>query len=260
MKSIIRTSRAPLLLFVLPAFSAFCQSQQTTPAIPRSCIPSAQNLHAHADWNKECEDRVAAIKGKPCDIIFIGDSITQNFVETPKNGWNLVGREVWDRHYGNRNALDFGVGADRTENVLWRLDHMDVKDLRPKVAVVLIGTNNTDDTPVDIAAGVHAVIDKTQQIFPGVKVIVISILPNRRATQKMADANTIISTIGDNRSIFYFDLASKMTAAGDNWKGVGFDHLHLTQQGYETWASEMEPLLSSLLPFSLRGASTPSAL
>jgi lysophospholipase L1-like esterase len=260
MKCFIQRSRVLLLLLALPAFSAFCQSQQTAPAIPRSCIPSAQNFYAHAAWNKECEDRVAAIKGKPCDIIFIGDSITQNFVETPKNGWNLVGREVWDRHYGNRNALDFGVGADRTENVLWRLDHMEVKELRPKVAVVLIGTNNTDDTPMNIAAGVHAVIDKTQQIFPGVKVIVISILPNRRATQKMADANTIISTFGDNRSLFYFDLASKMTPVGDNWKGVGFDHLHLTQQGYETWASEMEPLLSSLLPFSLRGASTPSAL
>jgi N-acetylglucosamine-6-sulfatase len=63
----------------------------------------------------------------------------------------------------------------------------------------------------------------------------------------MAAANEIISTFGDNRSIFYFDLASKMTPEGDGWKGVGRDHLHLTPEGYELWAAAMEPLLSKLL-------------
>ena len=48
-------------------------------------------------------------------------------------------------------------------------------------------------------------------------------------------------------SVFYFDLASLMTPVGDNWKGIGADHLHLTPEGYELWASSMEPLLSRLL-------------
>ena len=67
------------------------------------------------------------MQGKPVDIIFIGDSITQNWVEMPSNGWNEVGGTVWPKWYGQRRALDFGVGADKTQDALWRLDTMDIK-------------------------------------------------------------------------------------------------------------------------------------
>jgi lysophospholipase L1-like esterase len=217
-------------------------------AQPQTTIPSDGNSTAHADWYGQCEGRVATMKGKPCDVIFIGDSITQNFQDEPPSGWDLVGGPVWKKHYGKINALDFGVGADGTEHVLWRLDHMDIKDFTPKVAVILIGTNDTQFPAEDIAAGVKAVIAKTQATFHGVKIILLSILPTSRNTQKVIDANKIIETFGDNQTVFYFDLGSKMTPIGDNWKGVGHDHLHLSPIGYELWASEMEPLLAQLLP------------
>ena len=220
---------------------------QVIPHTLNSVTPSDANYKAHYDWNKECEDRVAAMKGKPCDIIFIGDSITQNFVEPWTPGWPLVGKAVWDKHYANRNALDFGVGADATEHVLWRLDHMDIKSFRPKVAVILIGTNNNQDSASDIAAGVKAVINKTAATFPGVKIILMSILPTTRQGQKMAEANKITRNFADDRSVYYFDLASKMTPVGDSWRGIGGDHLHVTPEGYELWASSMEPLLTQLL-------------
>jgi lysophospholipase L1-like esterase len=233
-----------LSLVVLVATAGATEPAANT--APTTTIPSDDNSKRFPAWNQECLDRVAAFKGRRCDIIFIGDSITRNWVIEP-NGWPLVGGPVWAKHYANRYALDFGVGADRTENVLWRLDHMDIQHLRPKVAVVLIGTNNYNDSPADIAAGVKAVLARTKEIFPGVKIILISILPNARATQKMADTNKIIQTFGDNQSVFYFDLAARMTPVGDNWKGVGFDHLHLTPEGYELWADAMEPLLTKLL-------------
>jgi len=214
---------------------------------PLTTVPSDSNYKSHYAFNKSCEDLVAAMKGKPCDIIFIGDSITQNFTGRPTPGWGSVGGAVWDKYYANRNALNFGVGADATQNVLWRLDHMDIKEFKPKVAVVLIGTNNTRNSPEDIAAGVKAVVGKTRQTFAGVKIILISILPNARATETMAAANRLIQPLGDNQTIFYFDLASKMTPVGDSWKGLGPDRLHLTPEGYELWASEMEPLLTKLI-------------
>jgi len=210
-------------------------------------IASDDNYRSHARFNQQCEAQVAAMKGKPVDVIFIGDSITQNFINAPTERWPMAGKAVWDEHYAGRNVLNFGVGADRTENVLWRLDHMDIREFRPKVAVLMIGTNNTRDSPEAIAAGVKAVIKKTQEIFPGVKIILVSILPNARAAQKMADANRIIRNFGDDRSVFYFDLAARMTPEGDSWKGLGRDHLHLMPEGYELWATSMEPLLSALL-------------
>ena len=94
---------------------------------PSTTTPSDSNYKAHPDWNQSCEKEVAAMQGKPCDVIFIGDSITQNFIARPSRNWTSVGKDVWDKHYAGRNALDFGVGADATQNVLWRMDHMDIK-------------------------------------------------------------------------------------------------------------------------------------
>jgi lysophospholipase L1-like esterase len=214
---------------------------------PLTTIPSDSNYKSHYASNKACEDQVATMKGKPCDIIFIGDSITQNFLGRPTPGWGSVGGTVWDKYYANRRVLNFGVGADATQHTLWRFDHMDIKEFKPKVAVILIGTNNNRNSPEDIAAGVKAVVEKTEQTFSGVKIILVSILPNARAPEKMAAANKLIQPLGDDQTVFYLDLAAKMTPVGDSWKGLGPDRLHLLPEGYELWASEMEPLLTKLL-------------
>jgi lysophospholipase L1-like esterase len=218
----------------LPATKAVLPPPEST------VIPRASNYTGrHAHDNHACEALVAAMKGKPCDIIFIGDSITQ--------GWVQRGQDVWAKHYAARNALDFGVGADATQHVLWRLEHMDVASFRPKVAVVMIGTNNTRNAPADIAAGVKAVLAKTQSTFPGVKVILMSILPNARANAKMSVVNAITRSFADDRTVFYLDLAAKMTPEGESWKGLGPDKLHLTVDGYEMWAAELDPMLAKLL-------------
>jgi lysophospholipase L1-like esterase len=111
----------------------------------------------------------------------------------------------------------------------------------------MIGTNNFNDTPEDIAAGVRAVAAATQKKFPGIKVILMSILPNARATGKMKAANTLISPLADQKTVFYIDLASKFTPEGDNWKGLSRDKLHLSPEGYEAWAAEIHALLPTIL-------------
>jgi lysophospholipase L1-like esterase len=234
-----------------------------TAPIPTT-VPSPSNYLAHPPGNIKCMERVGAMMGKPCDILFIGDSITENFAESPDGSWDvadgvtiplvpgqhgfdLTGRQVWEKHYAGRNALNFGVSADGTENILWRMDSMNIGGFRPKVVVIMAGTNDIHFEPDEIAAGVKAVVDKTRGMFPEAKIILISILPNARATQKMADANQIIRTFADNQTVFYFDLASMMTPEGDSWRGIGHDRLHVTPEGYEMWASGMEPLLTKLL-------------
>jgi len=196
-----------------------------------------------------CKSAVAAMKGKPCDIIFIGDSITQN--------WKDKGKTVWDKFYASRNALNFGVGGDNTQNVLWRLDNLDVKDLKPKVAVILIGTNNRSGAQ-GVADGVKAVVTKTRTIYPGAKVILVSIMPRGLTgkSERMAEIDAIIKTYADNKNVYYVDLFSLMppvvttTADGKqdhNFKGLSSDHLHPDVTGYQIWADAMEPLLAKLL-------------
>ena len=197
----------------------------------------------------DCTARLAAMSDKPCDIIFIGDSITA--------AWLGEGKTVWEKSYAPRHALDFGIGGDKTQNVLWRLNNMDLQNLKPKVAVVLIGTNNTMNTPHEIANGVKAVLANTQEAFPGVKIILVSIMPNARAEDKMMQADSLIKSYADDSTVYYLDLVPLMpevtTASPDagttdtNWKGLGPDRLHPDTSGYQIWADAMEPLLTKLL-------------
>jgi lysophospholipase L1-like esterase len=248
------------LAFVLP-FAAFAQTPATpTPvpaaesvsSAPRTTIPSDSNERARPKNYQDCRDRVAAANAanadpaKHIDLMFVGDSITEAWSSGPWGGY-VHGAPVWEKVYAPRNALNFGVGADRTQHVLYRLDTMDVKGLTPKVIVLMIGTNNNIDTAPDIAAGVHAVLAKLEGMYPAAKIILVSILPNARATQLMADANVLIKPLADEKTVFYFDLAALLPPVGDSWTGLAPDKLHPMEAGYQIWADGMEPLLGRLL-------------
>jgi lysophospholipase L1-like esterase len=155
-----------------------------------------------------CTAQVAEFNDHDADIIFVGDSITQN--------WRAAGKEVWDKEFAPRNALDFGVSSDQTQNVLWRLDNYP--------------------------------IGRLQMLFPGVKIILNSIMPNARANDLMMKANIYLQTYADDKTIFYLDLVPLMTPVGDNYKGLGPDRLHPDAAGYRLWADAILPLLNKLLP------------
>jgi lysophospholipase L1-like esterase len=229
-----------------PNATAPVAQQAAVSTAPRTTIPSDSNERSRPQNYQQCRDRVAAAKGHPVDILFVGDSITEAWTGPAWGGYKH-GAAVWDKYYASRNALNFGVGADRTQHLLYRLDTMDVKDLTPKVIVLMIGTNNNIDPAADIAAGVRAVLTKLETMYPAAKIILVSILPNARATQLMADANALIRPFADDHTVFYFDLAAKMPPVGDSWLGLGPDKLHPDESGYQIWADAMEPLLTRLL-------------
>jgi lysophospholipase L1-like esterase len=91
------------------------------------------------------------------------------------------------------------------------------------------------------------VLDKLQTMYPAAKIILVSILPNARATQLMADANALVRAYADGNRVFYLDLVPLMPPVGDSWLGLSPDKLHPTEAGYQIWADAMEPLLARLL-------------
>jgi beta-glucosidase len=182
-----------------------------------------------------------------CDLVFIGDSITQ--------GWETGGSNVWAKHYGNRKALNFGVGGDRTQHVLWRFDHGQLDGLKPKVAVVMIGTNNSnrdDNTENEILDGVKAIINRIRQQLPETRIILVAIFPRGQTFSvqrgKILQVNQALAKLDDGKMIRYVDFGSQLIEPdGSISRDVMRDYLHLTERGYEMWGAALEPTLKEWL-------------
>ncbi|MFZ6681145.1 GDSL-type esterase/lipase family protein [Undibacterium sp. Tian12W] len=221
-------------------FTSICHAQVSSlPVKQPTTIASDQNYSPKLAYQIYFNDYITLRKNRPADLIFIGDSITEQW------RWG-AGSSVWKKHFEER-AIDFGLGSDKTQHTVWRLENIDLSAFTPQVAIILIGTNNVQDTPEEIADGVKAVIAATQKKFTGIKIVLLGILPNARATEKMAATNALLAPLDDQRNIYYLDLAAQLPPVGDNWKGMSKDKLHLSVEGYEIWASALEPLLSTIM-------------
>lgn len=188
----------------------------------------------------------------PCDIVFIGDSITQ--------GWEGNGKNVWTNYYGHRKCLNFGVGGDRTEHVLWRFENGQLDGIKPKAAVLMIGTNNSNKnkdgteqySEAEILAGVQAIIQQIRVRLPETKLLVVGIFPRGKtfSTQrgKNLQVNQALAKVADGQMIHYVDFGSQLIEAdGSIARTIMPDALHLSEKGYEIWAEAIEPKLKELL-------------
>ena len=119
----------------------------------------------------------------------IGDSIT--------HGWEGRGKKVWQQYYAKRNAFNIGYSGDRTEHVIWRLQHGEIDAISPQLAVVMIGTNNTghrQDPPQETAAGIKHILAELKQRKPKMKVLLLAIFPRgATADDKLRKINVSIN-------------------------------------------------------------------
>ncbi|MBL9175129.1 MAG: hypothetical protein JNL10_16440 [Verrucomicrobiales bacterium] len=199
----------------------------------------------------------AASAGAQAEVVFIGDSITQ--------GWEDDGREVWERFYAPRHALNLGIGGDRTQHVLWRLDHGNLKGLHPKAAVVMIGTNNSngeDNTVAEIAEGVAAIVSKLRTSLPDTRVLLLAIFPRGEAPNaqrgKLCQINQVLQKLDDGTNVVFLDIGHRfLNATGTLPKEIMPDFLHLSPAGYRIWAEAMEPKLASLIATAPSPAANP---
>jgi lysophospholipase L1-like esterase len=181
------------------------------------------------------------------DIEFIGDSITE--------GWEGRGKSVWQDFYGHRKVINMGVGGDRTQHVLWRFEQGQLDGIKAKVAVVMIGTNNSnnkDNTEAEILEGVTAIIQQIRTRQPDTKIILLGIFPRGAtfSTQrgKILQVNEALARLDDGKDIFYMDIGPQLIENnGSISKDIMPDYLHPNAAGYLIWANATEPKLKQLL-------------
>ncbi|HEY3241736.1 MAG TPA: platelet-activating factor acetylhydrolase IB subunit [Phycisphaerae bacterium] len=244
------------LLFVLTAASAATalRAQTTQPADKPAKAESASAPVSRTGekWWQERMDAVnARAKQGDADLIFIGDSITQ--------GWENAGKDVWAKNYGTRKAVNLGFSGDRTQHVLWRLEHGNIDGISPKLAVIMIGTNNTGgvaNTSDEITAGIGAIVTSLRTKLPQTKILLLGIFPrgekpDHSARSVIATVNRSINKLADDRSVYYLDIGQRFLADdGSISKDIMPDFLHLSPRGYEIWAAAIEEKVAALMKAS----------
>ena len=197
-------------------------------------------------WASRHQAMNERVKQGHVDLIFIGDSITQ--------GWEGNGKQVWQEYYGNRNAVNLGIGGDRTQHVLWRLDNGNLEGISPKLAVVMIGTNNSgDNKPEEIAEGVKRIVEKLRSKLPQTKILLLATFPrgpNPQDPRRQVNeaSNEIVSKLADGEMVLYLDIGKNfLEPDGTLTREVMPDLLHLSPQGYKIWAESIEPVVAQVV-------------
>lgn len=212
---------------------------------------------------KRHQQKVEQIRSKKYDLLMIGDSITHN-LESPAY------KEVWDKYYGSRNAIDLGYSGGRTENTLWNLQNGELAGQSPKAITLLIGTNNTDDanypvvhTPEQVAEGVTAIVKLLREKCPKSKILLLRVFPRtnvykkpdgseRGSSEKRFAANLkageLVAKLADNQNVFFLDVNHVfLKPDGTMDPKLAPDLLHPSPAGALLWAQAMEPTLASLM-------------
>jgi lysophospholipase L1-like esterase len=111
--------------------------------------------------------------------------------------------------------VNLGFSADRTEHVLCRLEHGEIEWIAPKLAVMMIGTNNTSqrhDPPEETAEGIQAILTTLCTRLPGTKILLLGVFPRSPSADDSlrrlnAAINDRISAFADNQHVFFLDLS-----------------------------------------------------
>ncbi|MDZ4835737.1 MAG: GDSL-type esterase/lipase family protein [Candidatus Melainabacteria bacterium] len=186
------------------------------------------------------------VKGVPIDLLFIGDSITEHWLDD--------GKDIWAKEYGAWNPGNFGLSGDTTYGVLWRLKQNDITGLKPKVAIVLIGTNDLSvgRGAAATARGIEKIVDTLKKQLPDTTVVLIGLLPRSRAADPgrklITEVNQSISKLENGTDIRYLDVGNSfMGENGEVDPELMPDGLHLSNKGYRVFADAMKPTLAQYL-------------
>jgi lysophospholipase L1-like esterase len=235
--------RAVLLSAAFWAVSLYGQASRVPYDQPVSRT-DANSLLAH-------EQLLEKAKRGGIDVYFEGDSITRRWGATDYP--ELLAN--WKENFFGWNAADFGWGADRVQNILWRLENGELDGVNPKVIVLLGGTNDVgaNASPEEVTLGLKAVLRVMQAKAPGATIILTAIFPrnDRMAAIPVIDRiNANLAELADGKKVRYLNVNAKLADAdGKLFDGMmnARDKLHPTLQGYQVWADALKPIFTEML-------------
>lgn len=233
-----------LLVVVAMGLVGMALAKQDKKPAPRNesdaVTPAVKNPERHEGFLKQA-------KAGKCGLLFLGDSIT--------DAWPSRGKDSWAK-FAKYPPLDFGISGDRTEHVIWRITHGELDTIKPKVVVIMIGTNNighnASEKPEWAAAGVKKIVQIVQEKLPQAKILLLGVFPRDKKESSHRQAveaiNQIICKLDDGKNVKYMDIGSKfLDSKGEIPKSIMADGLHPTAKGYQIWVDAILPTVDEMM-------------
>jgi lysophospholipase L1-like esterase len=212
--------------------------------------PAVKHMNRDVARHKEFLKRIEKSNGEG-DVIFLGDSIT--------HGWEgKDAQPAWKESFGKHKPVNLGIGGDQTGHVLWRIvEGKELEHLKPKLAVIMIGTNNAGrDSAEQIADGIKAIVEELKKQKPHMNILVLGVFPRgsrndadkesktipaAKLNKKIGQINAIISKLDDGKTVFYKDIGKDFLDKDGGLPGsIMPDYLHLSGKGYQIWGDAIK--------------------
>jgi lysophospholipase L1-like esterase len=191
------------------------------------------------------------------DLYFVGDSIVRRWGTSDPQYADLLAN--WKENFFGWNAGNFGWGADRIENILWRLENGELDGVNPRVIVILAGTNNIgpqpgdEALPADITKGIQALLRLCRAKAPAAAILLTAIFPRNDNMEAMSVINRVnarLAKLANGKRVRFLNVNDKLADRdGRLFPEMmnAADKLHPTVKGYQVWAERLKPLLTALL-------------
>ncbi|XP_054278799.1 platelet-activating factor acetylhydrolase IB subunit beta homolog [Macrosteles quadrilineatus] len=210
----------------------------------RCVIPAiSEDVQGDGRWMSQHNQHLADTKDREPDVLWIGDSIMAHLKQRP----------MWNDLFEPLHSLNFGVSGDTTQNVLWRIKNGALDNIKPKVVIVHVGTNNFGDLPEDISDGIVEIVNVIRERHPDTYIVFVELLPRGQHPNPLRERNSAVNElvrrklqgqprvqtvscekglVGTDGTISHHDMP---------------DYLHLSDAGYRKAFEPLHDLLLQLL-------------
>ena len=232
-----------------------------TSAGPRNIATEPVSRMSEDWWRTRFGEKQVELHRMPVDLLWLGDSITQNWERSSDEGWRNFA-PAWQRFYGDRHAVNLGFKGDSTCHLLWRLRHGELDGIAPRVAIILIGANNFGHIHTDADEtfdGIEVILDEVHRRLPQTRIVLLGVLPSIRSEWVSRNTNHLdhrLKATADDRAYVTYADVGDLFLTQDRVDSAKFidprltppaPPLHPTAQVQTEIAERIEPILARLL-------------
>ncbi|RVE62952.1 hypothetical protein OJAV_G00161840 [Oryzias javanicus] len=208
-------------------------------ATPTECV----DVHGDGRWMSLHNHFVSESKDREPDVLFVGDSLIQLMHQFG----------IWRQLFSPLHCLNFGVGGDATQHVLWRLSNGELDNISPKVVVLWVGTNNHGHTPEQIYGGIMAIVQVIKNKLPDAHTLVLGLLPRGKSPNPLRERNAQVNKLVKealsslpHASFYNVDPGFVLSDGSISHQDM-YDYLHLTQKGYQAVCEPLHVRIKEIL-------------